>query len=78
VVGKYFFVFSANGTGRVAEDQAEKIDIQAGSAVRHLPGNNGHRRLRRLQVRRRPSVAIPNVNITDRDDDDNINILYTI
>jgi len=39
------FVFSANGTRRVAEEQTEKIDHQAGSAVRHLPGNNGHRRL---------------------------------
>jgi len=39
------FVFSANGTRRVAEEQAEKIDHQAGSTVRHLPGNNGHRRL---------------------------------
>lgn len=45
-----FDVFSVNGTGFVAEEQTKTVDQQARSSVCHLPGNNGDRGLRRLQV----------------------------
>jgi len=46
----WFTYGSVNGTGFVAEEPTEKVDRQEGSAVRHLPRNNGDRGLRRLQV----------------------------